>query len=103
MKAVREADELVAPRSLALVPAFLNTVEADPSPEDLTLAEQVRSAAAAGEPLNSIAARFAISRQLASAIVRRRRFTPIPPSSSDAQYAASIGSRETAADWLTRQ
>jgi hypothetical protein len=103
MNAIREADERVAPGSLALVQAFLNAVDSDPTLAELALAEDVRVAASSGEPLNALAARFGLSRQLVSAMVRRRRFTPAPSPGSNEQYAPSIGSVPTASDWLIRQ
>lgn len=89
----------IAPGALALVQEFLNTPLAEPTADDLRMAEAIRRDAARGEPQPTLAARYGVSQQLVSAILRRKRLSPGATPAGDTSVF-SLGTPASSRAWL---
>ena len=90
-----------APGALALVQDFLNAPQAEPTADELLIASTIRAEADAGEPQASIAARYDVSQQLVSAILRNKR-AAISDRGSNVP-APTLGTPASASKWLANR
>jgi transcriptional regulator with XRE-family HTH domain len=95
-----EAEDRVAPGQLRLVQEFLNTLATEPTEEELRMAQAIRRARKGGASQSALAARYGVSQQLVSAILRGKRL--LAPSSGVASDSAAttLGSVQSARQWL---
>ena len=88
----------LAPGQLGLVQDFLNAPDSEPTPEELHAAAAIRAEAETGESQAAIAARYGVSQQLVSAILRNKRAATVAPRSEVA--APTLGTPVSARIWF---
>ena len=96
MKTTTGWSDRLAPFPLLLVQEFLNTPAAEPTEEELRVGAAIRRDAAGGLPQATLAARYGVSQQLVSAVLRGKRLV----GGAAGPGAATFGSPESMRAWL---
>jgi len=81
------------------VEEFLNAVDIEPSDSEIAIAQAIREEAHGGESQATLAARYSVSRQLVSAILREKRLVP-PESSAAAPFGGVVATVGAAEAWF---
>jgi transcriptional regulator with XRE-family HTH domain len=95
------AGDRIAPGPLRLVQEFLNTPAAEPTEEELRMAQAIRRASKRGATQSALAARYGVSQQLVSAILRGKRLVVSSSRATGESAASNLGSVQSVRQWLT--